>query len=380
MKKIVLLTLLTTSVFSCVSTKDDIPSNENMLVNTASVSDSSNLDTVLGEKLFPNESKLTNDIENALIQGLEKEYASGTVKRDAHAKHHGCVTATFKVNNMNLDPRLKVGVFAENNKEYKAWIRFSNGRSFNDTEADVRGMAIKLMNVSGQKLLKDEATEQTQDFLMINNSAMFINDLNDYVALSQASASGNVPKFLITHPSTAYRIYKATSHKIDSPLNSDYFSTTPYKLGDSSAIKFKVSPCGGAQNNSNYEKTPDYLRTAMSNSLSKKDSCFDFMVQTRKGSLSDMPIEDATVDWSPEKSPFVSVAKIFIPKQNFTSKAQMDFCEDISYTPWHSLAEHKPLGSLNRVRKEVYTTISKFRHSKNNTIRKEPTDWNIGRR
>ena len=90
-----------------------------------------------------------------------------------------------------------------------------------------------------------------------------------------------------------------------------------------------------------------------------------------------MPIEDSTVDWSTSNSPYITIARITIPKQDFESPEQMSFCENMSYTPWHSLPEHKPLGSLNRVRKQVYTAISKFRHSKNNQVRKEPVDFNF---
>jgi hypothetical protein len=40
--------------------------------------------------------------------------------------------------------------------------------------------------------------------------------------------------------------------------------------------------------------------------------------------------------------------------------------------PWHALPEHKPLGSINRLRKVVYERISLTRHVLNNTDRTEP--------
>lgn len=374
MIKKLLVVSVVVSFVSCsgLSSDKNEPIN-NEISSTLSDSNSIVLDKSLGEKLYPDELNVTNQIEKALISSLEKEYPLGTtVKRDAHGKHHGCVKATFKVTNTSLNSSLKTGVFSENNKEFKSWIRFSNGRSKNDTEADVRGMAIKLMGVEGQKILSEESNEKTQDFLMINNSTMFINDLNDYVDLTNAISSGGIAKFALMHPKIAYNIYKATSKKVDNPLSTDYFSTTPYKLGNN-AIKFKVKPCSTVQSKSS-DKSPDFLRNALSSSLNKAESCFDFMIQTRKGSYTDMPIEDSLVDWSPEVSPFITVAKITIPKQSFETKEQMDFCENLSYTPWHSLPEQKPLGSLNRVRKQVYTAISKYRHNKNNQPRKEPTE------
>ena len=51
----------------------------------------------------------------------------------------------------------------------------------------------------------------------------------------------------------------------------------------------------------------------------------------------------------------------------------MAFCENLSFTPWHSLPQHRPLGAVNRVRRTVYESVSKKRHALNQTPRKEPT-------
>ena len=73
------------------------------------------------------------------------------------------------------------------------------------------------------------------------------------------------------------------------------------------------------------------------------------------------------------KAPFIEVATIRIPKQRFDSDAQQTFCENLSYTPWHALAEHRPAGGINRIRKVVYEGISVLRHKLNKTPRIEPT-------
>jgi len=86
-----------------------------------------------------------------------------------------------------------------------------------------------------------------------------------------------------------------------------------------------------------------------------------------------MPIEDAGVTWSEEASPFRKVATIRIPAQIFDTEEQMKMAENFSFTPWHSLPEHRPLGSINRARRLVYETISKYRHETNNAPRTEPT-------
>ena len=84
-----------------------------------------------------------------------------------------------------------------------------------------------------------------------------------------------------------------------------------------------------------------------------------------------MPIEDPTVPWT---SAFQKVATLTIVKQSFTSEAQMDFGENLSFNSWHCLPAHQPLGSFNRARKVVYETMTKYRHKHNNIKRFEPQD------
>jgi len=90
------------------------------------------------------------------------------VRRQQHAKHHGCVRGQFIVE-ANLPEKIRFGIFREP-KHFTAWIRFSNASGNAqqpDSKDDVRGMAIKLTNVEGEKLLVGE--KQTQDFVMINH-------------------------------------------------------------------------------------------------------------------------------------------------------------------------------------------------------------------
>ena len=86
-----------------------------------------------------------------------------------------------------------------------------------------------------------------------------------------------------------------------------------------------------------------------------------------------MPIEDATVAWDEAVSPFRKVATIDIPPQQFESPARMELCENLAFNPWHSLAVHRPLGGLNRARKELYRQLADFRHERNGVVYAEPT-------
>ena len=46
--------------------------------------------------------------------------------------------------------------------------------------------------------------------------------------------------------------------------------------------------------------------------------------------------------------------------------------EHLSFNTWHALAEHRPLGVMNRVRKFIYEEMYEFRHKHNNIEDKEP--------
>ena len=85
-----------------------------------------------------------------------------------------------------------------------------------------------------------------------------------------------------------------------------------------------------------------------------------------------MSVEDSRIPWDQSRSPFVPVATITVLPQEFSSEAQMRMCENFSFTPWHSLPAHRPLGNINRTRKTVYEAISKFRHESNHAERREP--------
>jgi hypothetical protein len=45
---------------------------------------------------------------------------------------------------------------------------------------------------------------------------------------------------------------------------------------------------------------------------------------------------------------------------------------NLSFTPWHALPEHEPLGGINRVRRAVHESLSDFRHALNLVPREEP--------
>ena len=340
------------------------------------------IDAQLGESMWPGEAEATRSIANVIARTIERKYPAEkrTARRDAHPKAHGCVRASFTVDD-TLPENLARGVFIPG-RSYKAWIRFSNGSSDPerpDVLGDARGMAIKLMGVSGAKLLSEESTAETQDFIMINHPVFFIDDPKDYLTLVERGSSTNPLVKMLAPFALGLKgamIARTISKKqIENPLFTRFWSMVPYRLGDDArkqAIKFSARPCLAHANN-NIPKDPDanYLRKAMASTLSTGDACFDFLVQPRRNEA--MKVEDSKTEWLESEAPFIKVAQVHVPKQVFDTDAQMEFCENLSFTPWHSLPEHRPLGGVNRVRRIVYEQISKLRHDLNHAPRTEPT-------
>ena len=145
------------------------------------------LDTELGERAEPDEAATDQAMTETITGYVNRRYTEGRrpAMRDAHAKPHGCVRATFDVD-AGLPNELRQGVFVPG-KRYAAWIRFSNGASeINpDKDKDARGMAIKLMGVEGQKILPEEKDAKTQDFIMINHPFFFVDSPKQYLAMLQ---------------------------------------------------------------------------------------------------------------------------------------------------------------------------------------------------
>ncbi|UUM26294.1 catalase family protein [Acinetobacter colistiniresistens] len=336
------------------------------------------IDTALGEKLQPNENILAQQISEQIEQHIRKQYIAGQALRDAHPKAHGCVRAEFHVLK-SLPTNLTQGIFIPD-KTYSAWIRFSNASgdaTQADDKNDARGMAIKILDVSGKKILENDDQAMTQDFIMINHPVFFVNDPQRYLSFIKDVNSKSMFKklqipFALGFQGT-FNAVKANNSKISNPLQARYWSMVPYQLGlgdKRQAVKYSARPCTPSLTSIPNHPSHDFLRIALRNSLEKDEACMEFLIQPRTSNK--MLIEDSMTEWKESQAPFYQVATIHIPKQVFDTPDQNTFCENLSFTPWHSLPEHKPLGAINRLRKVIYEKISTVRHEMNAVQRKEP--------
>jgi catalase len=340
----------------------------------------------LGESLEANEEAMIREVAEAASSQVKRSPPDTKIaKRDAHPKAHGCVTAKFKVAD-RLPADLAVGTWKPG-KSYEAWVRFSNGSKEDDGERDARGMAIKLLGAPGKnRLLTSEGPgATTHDIVLTNHHTFFLRNLADYTKFMKAATEkANPLSFFISLNPFDFHINlrelflaaSFTGQPISNPLTARYWSATAYKLGNQ-AVKYSAMPCGGADRSGDHADDPNYLRTALRDTLSSgRAGCFDFAIQ-RRTRPDQMPVEDASITWEEDDAPFTTIARIEIPPQVFDTDAQNAFCENLSFTPWHATDDHRPLGRMNRTRKVVYEATQEKRHRLNGVERREPTSLAI---
>ena len=97
--------------------------------------------------------------------------------------------------------------------------------------------------------------------------------------------------------------------------------------------------------------------------LDKGDVSFELQLQFFVDEKT-TPVEDASVDWLESISPYVTVAKLTIPKQDIESEEGKEISETTEkdfFDPWNALLEHRPLGDVMRARKYIYYASQKER-------------------
>lgn len=320
-----------------------------------------------------------------MVALLDKRYKAKNKKilRGVHPKSHGCVKATFQIN-ADLCSTYKVGLFARPGNKYEAVVRFSNAAALisPDVEGKVsasRGMAIKIFNVEGESgFLPEHHGNKDQDFLMINTPSFAFANISDYLELNKIllKNNDNPSEFFarLKEPGCPHSIKAAFNivndiqkKHVANPLEVEYFGAAPFLFGPDRVMRFKVRPRGTLKEQNIPDPAADnYLKDALAMGMSGNEPIvFDFMVQVRSSSegAENLGLEDATIFWDEANFPYVSVATMTIsaPQLDIYSQKNEDYCESLVFTPWHSLAEHKPLGGINRLRQHVYEVSAEYR-------------------
>jgi hypothetical protein len=329
------------------------------------------------EKALPGEEEFVQSIITDMTAYMNDHYRPGGYERGGNTKTHGVVRAEFIVRG-DLPANFRKGIFAEP-RSYPAWVRFGGpGPALPPDIEDVGvlSIGIKLMGVAGPKLLEDE--KSTQDFTGITTPIFTTPDVRENVKVQALSRKG-LPIFYFINPFDSHLLDGAFqalwARTQTSPLETQYWSCVPYLLGAGQAMQYTVRPKSSRR--SRVARLPlrpsdNYLRENMAATLSREDVEMDFLIQLQTDAHR-MPVENASVRWPEKLSPHVPAALLRIPKQKFDAPAQLAFAHNLSYNPWHAVAEHRPLGNQNRARYRIYRELSHLRQSMNGTAHREPT-------
>jgi deferrochelatase/peroxidase EfeB len=306
---------------------------------------------------------------NRYQKGLARR-GDGRPARGFHVKSHVGLRATFTVLD-DVPPEAKHGVF-RNARTFPAWARLSNGYSGTrpDWMPDTLGLSVKLEGVEGARLLDGEEHAGTQDFVAVNQP--YIPVANPAQLITIATAPANMltaPVKLVQGVGLVHALSVVSwalrrsvrRMLVNSVTTEDYYSEAPITIGPH-AVKFKWQSCQTSGRRPPGASWRNYLRDDLRRRLASGDLRFDFMVQFYAD-----PIRtsiDGAYAWDTADAPFVKLAELTIPQcdmDGLDAKQDEQLLRDMTFNPWHAIAEHRPIGNIQRARAMVYRASARYR-------------------
>ena len=339
--------------------------------------------------------------EAETLAGLEEQFKKimditsedyGHAVRSVHAKGHGLAYGRLHIPG-DLPPELAQGLFATPGV-HDAILRFSTnaGDLLDDSIRLPRGVALKVLQVEGERLPSRDG-DATQDFVMVNGPAFgaptpkkFLGNLKLLAATTdKAEGAKKLLSAVLRGVEATLEAVGGESATLSSlggakpvhPLGATYFSQTPFRFGEYIA-KFQLVPVSNikeyADETINATGRPDAIREAMNELLASQGGTWELRAQLCTD-LDEMPIEDASVVWDESRSPYRTVATLVVEPQPAWTHGESEHREDVlSFSPWHGLLAHQPLGGVNRVRSHAYQFSADYRGAINGCPVHEPRE------
>lgn len=159
-------------------------------------------------------------------------------------------------------------------------------------------------------------------------------------------------------------------------LGETFYSVVPFLYGPYYA-KLAVVPISESLTaltnlHVDFDGNPDGLRQAVNDYFVSHGGTWEVRIQLATD-IEKMPVEDASVVWPEDLSPFVAVARLEVAPQPAWSEENVQAIDNgMAFSPWHGLQAHRPLGGVMRVRKPSYEMSSGFRATHNGCPIHEP--------
>jgi hypothetical protein len=333
-------------------------------------------------------------------KGRESPRTEGTghAVRGAHPKSYGVVKAEVEILD-DVPGAYAQGIYAKPGR-HGALIRFSNGASHLGPDAQlgpILGFAIKIFDVDGPKLVEDEPNSTTFD-LVFKNAPIFIantakhylfieeivNDSHEYLARGKAGFHELLTDFLTGKGTLEqsewaweelFAFVKQASTPVRNPLLSTYWTMGAVRHGDYVA-KIRVAPAPESaahviHRELDLNSGPDVFGPTLVDELQARAFDFDLQVQLCTD-LDAMPVNDVTVEWPEKLSPFVSVGRVHLPRQDISGPENFEKGDTLAFNQWRVTSDHRPLGEIMDVRR-IYSASAKVRRTLNHQQQTEPT-------
>ena len=345
------------------------------------------------EKPEPDEAETFAEMRAAMrhiVEVTSKDY--GHAVRAVHAKSHGLLEGSLEVL-ADLPPVLAQGAFSKPGT-YPVVMRFSTnpGDILDDSVSTPRGLAVKIIGVEGARVPGSEG-ETSQDFVMQNAPAFSAPNPKTFLgSLKMLARTTDTPQILKKGLSAVLRGTESVVEALggSSPavkglgghpnthiLGDTFYTMVPVLYGENFG-KISVAPVSPglsvlAGKTIEVSGRPNALRDEVQAFFDRNDGVWEVRVQLCTD-LDEMPVEDASVVWPQEKSPYVTVARITVPSQTSWSDTSAAVGDDqLSFNPWCCLAAHRPIGGIMRSRRDAYPELSGLRSQINRCPLHEPS-------
>jgi hypothetical protein len=317
----------------------------------------------------------TRDILRLQLKLRKKAGAAG-LERASHAKMLlGIANARLRVH-PDIPEKFRVG-FVQPGGEYPVTIRFSNANGTHrpDSKRDLRGAAIRI-RVSEQ---------ESHDLFVANFPTAHVRNARQFMAFAKSLAGHPwllVPRLIVrlgpfATARTMLNLWRSTRRQVRSLALESYWSRGAILWGDAGPVRYQLRPGANAPDAPKPPSAPDYLRREIAARLRGADVTFDLYLQPYvKERLT--PIEDFGVEWKEKVAPPVRVASLTIPQQDIDAaegRATERLVDQLSFNPWYTTAQFRPLGNMNRARKEAYRASAA--HRLGNRFHEEPPLRNL---
>ena len=321
----------------------------------------------------PDEGETIQGLTDSLLKISETTFEhSGHATRSVHAKSHGVLRGELRVLD-GLPAALAQGMFARP-ATYQAIMRLSTlpGDILDDSVSTPRGLALKVIGVQGARLPGAEGAS-TQDFVMVNGPAFAAPTSKAFLGnLKQLAGTTDKAEGLKKAVSTVARGTEALLEAFGtkSPLvttmggqpatnilGETFYTQVPSLYGpyigklSLAPVSENLKALTGAKLDLS---DPNALREAVKAHLAGNGGEWELRVQLCTDTEA-MPIEDASVVWPEDKSPYLAVARLTVQAQDsWSAEGVRAIDEGLSFSPWHGLADHRPVGSVQRARRGTY--------------------------